>query len=45
MNEKVHENHQEHIINEKKLLNHQRLNRIHSSMQQEKQDHQKIEMQ
>ncbi len=45
MNEEVYENHQEYAMNEKKLLNHQWLNRVHSSMWQEKQDHQKIEMQ
>ncbi len=43
MNEKVHEDHQECTMNKKKLLNHQRLSRVHSSMQQEKQDHQKTE--
>ena len=45
MNEEVYKDHQEHAMNEKKLLNHQWLNRVHSSMWQEKQDHQKIETQ
>jgi len=45
VNKKVHENHQEHTMNEKKLLNHQRLNKVHSSMQQEEQNHQKIKTQ
>jgi len=45
MNERMHKNHQEHMMNEKKLLNHQRLSRVHLSMQQEEQDYQKTEMQ
>ena len=45
MNEKVYENHQKHAMNEKKLLNHQWLNKVHSSMWQEEQNHQKTEMQ
>ncbi len=32
-------------MNEKKLLNHQWLNRVHSSIWQEEQDHQKTETQ
>ncbi len=36
---------QKHAMNEKKLLNHQWLNRVHSSMWQEEQDHQKTETQ
>ena len=45
MIEDVYEDHQEHVINEKKLLNYQRLNKVHSSMWQEEQDHQKTETQ
>ncbi len=45
MNEEVYKDHQKHAMNEKKLLNHQWLNRIHSSMWQEEQNHQKTEMQ
>ncbi len=45
MNEEVYENHQKHAMNEKKLLNHQQLNRVHLSMWQEEQNHQKTEMQ
>jgi len=45
MNEEVYEDCQEHAINEKKLLNHWWLNRVHSSMWQEEQDHQKTETQ
>ena len=45
MNEEVYKNHQEHVMNEKKLLNHQQLNRVHLSMWQEEQDHQKTETQ
>ena len=45
MNEKVYEDCQKHTLNEKKLSNHQWLNRVYSSMWQEKQDHQKTEMQ
>ncbi len=45
MNEEVYEDHQERAMNEKKLLNHQWLNRVHSSMWQEEQDHQKTETQ
>ncbi len=36
---------QKYVMNEKKLLNHWWLNRIHSSMWQEEQDHQKTETQ
>ena len=32
INEKVYKNHQKHAMNEKKLLNHWWLNRVHSSM-------------
>ena len=32
MNEEVYENHQEHAMNEKKLLNCWWLNKVHSSM-------------
>ncbi len=45
MNEKVYKDHQERAMNEKKLLNHQWLNKVHSSMWQEEQDYQKTEMQ
>ncbi len=45
MNEKVYKDCQEHAMNEKKLLNCRWLNRVHSSMWQEEQDHQKTEMQ
>ena len=45
MNEEVYEDHQKHATNEKKLLNRWWLNRVHSSIWQEEQDHQKTEMQ
>ncbi len=45
MNEEVYKDHQEHAMNEKKLSNHQWLNRVHSSMWQEEQDHQKTKTQ
>ncbi len=45
MNEEVYKDHQEHAMNEKKLLNHWWLSRVHSSMWQEEQNHQKTEMQ
>ena len=45
MNEEVYEDHQKHATNEKKLLNHQQLNRVHSDLWQEEQDHQKAETQ
>ncbi len=45
MNKEVYEDHQKHAINEKKLSNHQWLNKVHSSMWQEEQDYQKTETQ
>ncbi len=45
MNEEVYEDCQERVINEKKLSNHQQLNKVYSSMWQEEQDHQKTETQ
>ncbi len=45
MNKEVYKNHQKHAMNEKKLLNSWWLNKVHSSMWQEKQNHQKTETQ
>ncbi len=45
MNKEVYKDHQKHAMNEKKLLNHQQLSKVHSSMWQEEQDHQKTETQ
>ncbi len=45
MNEEVYKDCQEHAMNEKKLLNCWRLNRVHSSMWHKEQDHQKTETQ
>ncbi len=45
MNEEVYKDCQKYTMNEKKLLNHWWLNRVHLSMWQEEQDHQKTEMQ